>query len=353
MYFIKRLILLFSLMLVTVLTIFAQQKEISFKDYEVRIQHWLSFARVPAVGIGIIEDGKLRKIMVYGDLKKDDPAPFNTIFQVASLTKPVTALVALKLVSSGEWKLDEPLSHYWVDPDVLNDPRHLLLTTRHVLSHQTGFDNWRWNNKSKKLAFNFDPGTKFRYSGEGYEYLRHALENKFNMSLEKLADSILFKPLNMTDTRFTWSDNIDLTRYAVPHDTSGTALEIPKNPESSAADFLKTTIEDYCEFSIAVMNGTGLTKEVWREMFTPQVRVSKNETFGLGWDIMNNLSNGEYAVFHTGSDAGTRTAVILLPKSRRGIVIFTNGDNGNKMIELVVLEYLDLGKEILDRLDDH
>jgi len=329
----------------------AQQKEISFKDYELRINHWLAFARVPAVGIGIIEDGKLRKVMVYGDLRKDEPAPYNTIFQVASLTKPVTAMVVLRLVSMGKWQLDEPLSHYWVDPDVLNDPRHLMLTTRHVLSHQTGFDNWRWNNKSKKLVFNFEPGTKFKYSGEGFEYLRHALENKFSMSLDRLADSVLFQPLEMSDTRYVWDNRIDQTRYATPHDTSGSVLEIPKNTESSAADFLKTTIEDYCKFGIAVIDGAGLSTEVYNEMVTPQVRVNKNETFGLGWDILTNLSNGEYTIFHTGSDAGTRTAVILLPRSKRGLVVFTNGDNGNKLIELIVTEYLDLGNEILIKLE--
>ncbi len=329
----------------------AQGKELTFKEYEARINRWLTFSRVPAVGIGIIEDGKLREILVYGDLRKGDPAPYNSIFQVASLTKPVTAMIALTLVSQGKWQLDEPLSHYWVDPDVLNDPRHLLLTTRHVLSHQTGFDNWRWNNKSKKLVFNFDPGTKFGYSGEGFEYLKHALENKFRMSLDRLADSLLFRPLGMNDTRYVWDAGIDTLRYAVPHDTAGIELEIPKNQVASAADFLKTSVEDYCKFGVAVMNGKGLTKDVFSEMVTPQVKVGKYESFGLGWDIMNKLSNGEYILLHTGSDAGTRTAVILFPQSRKGIVIFTNGDNGNKLIELVVLEYLDLGREILQKLD--
>ena len=309
--------------------------------------------KVPAVGIGIIEEGKLRQIIVFGNVKKDTPAPFNTIFQVASLTKPVTAMLTLKLVSMGEWDLDEPLSHYWVDPDVITDPRHLMLTTRHVLSHQTGFDNWRWNNKSKKLVFNFQPGTKFKYSGEGFEYLKHALENKFKMTLGRLADSLLFKPLEMNDTRYVWDDNTDLSRYAVPHDTSGTELEIPKNREASAADFLKTSVEDYSKFGIAVMEGTGLTKEVFNEMIKPHSKVSKNESFGLGWDIMANLSNGEYTLFHTGSDAGTRTAVILLPKSGRGLVILTNGDNGNEVIQHIVIQYLDLGKEILEKLENN
>jgi CubicO group peptidase (beta-lactamase class C family) len=353
MCFIKKQFIICYLLYISICPINAQNKEITFHDYQDRIETLLKLYKVPAIGIGIIEEGTLRQIMVFGDIKTDTPAPFNTIFQVASLTKPVTAMLTLKLVSMGKWNLDEPLSHYWVDPDVITDPRHLMLTTRHVLSHQTGFDNWRWNNKSKKLVFNFQPGTKFKYSGEGFEYLKHALENKFKMPLDRLADSVLFKPLEMNDTRYVWDDNIDLSRYAVPHDTSGAALEIPKNNVASAADFLKTSVEDYSKFGIAVMEGTGLTKEVFTEMIKPQAKVNKNESFGLGWDMMTNLSNGEYTLFHTGSDAGTRTAIILLPKSGRGLVIFTNGDNGNEVIQHIVLQYLDLGKEILEKLENN
>jgi CubicO group peptidase (beta-lactamase class C family) len=81
------------------------------------------------------------------------------------MTKPVVAMLTLKLVEQGQWNLDEPLYHYWIDPDIANDPRHKKMTTRHALSHQTGFPNGR----KGKLAFEFEPGTDFQYSGEGYE----------------------------------------------------------------------------------------------------------------------------------------------------------------------------------------
>ena len=76
---------------------------------------------VPAVGIGLIENGKLKFIEVYGEHQKGNPAPKNIIFNVASITKPVVALTTLKLVLNGNWDLDEPLYHYWVDPDIKND----------------------------------------------------------------------------------------------------------------------------------------------------------------------------------------------------------------------------------------
>ena len=136
-----------------------------------QIQKLLDENKIPALGVGVIRGGKLQQVKVFGKFRRGEPASFNTIFNVASLTKPVLALLTLKLVSAGKWDLDEPLDKYWVDPDLRNDPRHKRLTTRLVLSHRTGFANWRWLNKSKKLEFDFEPGTKYQYSGEGLEYM--------------------------------------------------------------------------------------------------------------------------------------------------------------------------------------
>ena len=148
-------------------------------SFDKQIPTWLTETNVPATGIGIIENGKLKYAKVFGELKKGVPSkevsPSSTIFQVASLTKPIVEVLTLQLVTAGEWELDEPLAKYWIDPDVQNDPRHKKLTTRHVLTHQSGFPNWRSMNASKKLEFLSDPGTKVNYSGEGLEYLRHAL----------------------------------------------------------------------------------------------------------------------------------------------------------------------------------
>ncbi len=171
-------------------------------DNELEIEKWLQELNVPAVGIGYISNGKLTEVKVYGEIAPGTPAPYNTIFNVASLTKPITAIVTLKLVSEGKWNLDEPICNYWTDPDVKNEAFAKKLTTRHILSHQTGFSNWRGNNDDGKLHFEFEPGTKYQYSGEGFEYLRIAIEKKFNKSLDQLAHELIFDPLQMTDTEF-------------------------------------------------------------------------------------------------------------------------------------------------------
>jgi CubicO group peptidase (beta-lactamase class C family) len=320
-------------------------------DFEQKIPGWLKETKVPAVGIGIIEGGKLKYVKVFGELKAGVPAPANTIFQVASLTKPIVEILTLKLVSEGQWQLDEPLADYWVDPDVQNDPRHKKLTTRHVLTHQSGFPNWRSMNADKKLAFLADPGTKVNYSGEGLEYLRRALEKKFKQPLDQLATRLLFKPYGMKDTRFFWDAGMDESRFAVACNKEGKPYDVYKNTSANAADLLLTTVADYGTFAVNVMKGEGLSKAVFADMIRPQVVYpgGKNLFFGLGWMVMPELSNGEYALIHTGSDDGVKTVVVLLPKSQRGLVVFTNGDNGTDVWTKTLGAVFDVGNEMLGR----
>ncbi|HKO58976.1 MAG TPA: serine hydrolase domain-containing protein [Thermoanaerobaculia bacterium] len=304
----------------------------------------LAEAKVPAVGIGIIRDGKLREVRVYGELQKGVPAPYDTIWNVASLTKPVVTMLTLKLVAEGKWQLDEPLAKYWIDPDLAADPRARLLTTRHVLTHTTGFPNWRWNDASKKLNFHADPGTKFGYSGEGFEYLRKALEKKFGKSLSELSKANIFDPLGMRDTQHAWDARTDESRFARWHDAEGrNAYTDHRITRANGADNLLTTIEDYGRFGAWIVSGAGLPPALFEDMVKPQ------PSMGLGWEVHSGFPNGEYALIHSGSDEGVKTVIILLPKSKQGLVVFTNGDNGFNVIGPVVVESLALGKEIMSR----
>lgn len=322
--------------------------EKSIFDNETEIEKWLKENKVPTLGIGVIENGKLQQVKVFGEISKGISAPYNTIFNVASLTKPVTALVALRLISLGKWNLDEPLYNYWTDQDIANDPRNKKLTTRIILSHQTGFPNWRYTNENKKLNFHFDPGTKYQYSGEGMEYLRRALEKKFHKSLQQLANELIFQPLKMTDTRYVWDKNVDTIRLAIGYDKDGKAYETVKNKIPNAADDLLTTIEDYGKFLVSAMNGDGLSKNVFDEMTKNQVPSIKGKHFGLGFEIYD-LRNGEYALSHGGSDNGVQTIVFILPKTKQGLLIFTNSDTGGSVYETLIKHYLgNNGQKIID-----
>jgi CubicO group peptidase (beta-lactamase class C family) len=297
---------------------------------------------IPYVGIGIIRKGKLQQIKAYGEHITGQPAPYNTIINVASLTKPVVAMLTLKLVSNGSWNLDEPLFKYWVDPDVKNDPRSKQLTSRHVLTHQTGFINWRWNHPSQKLTFDHDPGTKFGYSGEGFMYLKKALESKFGKKLENLVDSLVFKPLQMKDSYMVFDKRIDQSRVAAWHDTLGKPVynnimaAVAKSTVANAADDLVTTVEDYGKFMVAVMNGFGLSKELYADMIKPHSLMRPDHYMGLGWGITLNLFGKEPVINHEGSDVGIRSLVFWLPDSKEGLIIFTNADNGYKIFKEMV-----------------
>lgn len=339
--------LFFNMVLVS-----AQKADTLLFDNRLQIEQWMKENNVPALGIGLIKAGALSEIRMYGEVNKGVSASTNALFNVASLTKPIVTLLTLKLVSNGVWNLDEPLSNYWVDPDIANDPRHKKLTTRLVLSHQTGFKNWRYLNTNGKLTFDVEPGTTFGYSGEGFEYLRKALEKKFNKPLEKMADSLLFKPLGMYDTRLKWDQKITESRFAHWFDADGNEHKQDyKKTTVNAADDLITTLEDYGKFAVHVLQGGGLDSLVYNQMVRPYVPTNGGRYMSLGWELFLDIgTKKEYAITHSGSDYGVQTLVILLPVSKQGLIIFTNGDNGYKLYEKIIVEMLDVGKEIMSRV---
>lgn len=327
----------------------AQHKSKTFKDRQ-EIKELLQAYRVPAMGLGIIERGKLVEVGVYGEIKTGVTAPYNTIFDVASLTKSIVTMTTLQLVENGDWNLDEPLQKYWVDPDIIDEPLHKNITTRHVLTHMTGFNNWRWMNDSNKLEFLFEPGTKFKYSGEGFEYLRKALESKFRISLQQLSDSLLFQPLGMEDTRHSWDEHMDEKRFAVGHDSLKNAYRIPKENLPNGADNVLTTIKDFGSFGVDLMAKLQSNAYCYQEMVKPQITVKENIAMGLGWFVFPNLHGNEYALYNAGGDAGVHTVIVLLPKSQRGIIIFTNGDKGYLLYKELLPKLLDVGIEIINRI---
>jgi CubicO group peptidase (beta-lactamase class C family) len=314
-------------------------QELLFTDKN-ETERWLKQKHIPALGIGFVKDGKIEQISVFGELQTNKPAPINTIWNVASMTKPITAIVALKLINAGKWGLDEPVYKYFTDPDIANDPRAKLLTTRMILSHQTGFPNLRGNNADGKLSFEFEPGTKYQYSGEGYEYLRKALEKKFKKSLEQLVSELIFKPLKMKDTKFIWDDKMDSTRFARWHNEKGELYETQKNKTANAADNLLTTVEDYSKFLVHIINGAGLSDKLYKEMIAEQVRINDYKHFGLGWWLDENINeNKDFALVHGGDDIGVHTITFIIPNTKQALLIFTNSDNGTDAFIELLLKY--------------
>jgi CubicO group peptidase (beta-lactamase class C family) len=119
---------------------------------------WLRVSDVPSVAVAYIAGRKVAWTAVYGEQSPGVPATGKTLYNMASLTKPVTAEALLRLASAGKLSLDESISPYWLDPDIKDDPWSKLLTPRLCLSHQTGFANWR-RMTGGVLKIRWEPGT--------------------------------------------------------------------------------------------------------------------------------------------------------------------------------------------------
>ncbi|MGO1866938.1 MAG: serine hydrolase domain-containing protein [Sphingobacteriaceae bacterium] len=332
----------------------AQNTGLSNPELKSKIVGLLQEQNVPTAAVGLIDDNKIVATQVFGLGSSRNNASSELFFSVASLTKPVSMMLALTLASNGKWNLDEPLANYWIDPDLKDDSVVFKLTTRQVLSHQGGFVNWRSLNSEGKLTFETEPGSSFRYSGEGFEYLRRALEKKFHQPFEQLVDTYLFKPLRMDHSFLVWPHDVKSTQYAGRFNEKGEEYPIEKIPSANAAASLTTTIQDYTSFAMACLKGQGISKKLNKQIHTPQIMVPQAEDVGIGlsWVVVQNLSGGEYALMHSGSDPGIKTFVVLLPKSKRGLVILTNGDNGQKVYEQILIELLNVGNEILRRMNE-
>jgi CubicO group peptidase (beta-lactamase class C family) len=300
--------------------------------------------RIASVSIAQISKGRLIRVAAYGDQSAGVPATPRTLYNIASLTKPLTAEVVLRLASRGRLSLDEPMDNAWIDPDLVKDPRHKLLTPRMALTHRTGLPNWR---ATGGLAFASDPGGAWSYSGEGFQYVARFAEARMHQPLDVLAQAYLFKPLGMKDSSYVgkpWFTG----RIAVPTDAQGKWLEPNIAKRANAADLVYTTPRDYAAFMLAVLADKGLNNDIAKQRSTSQVSLMEIACkgkhadtcpplvgFGLGWQLME--FPGETVLMHTGKDEGTFSFVYLNRTTKDGVVIFTNSDVGYKIV-LPVLE---------------
>lgn len=318
-------------------------------DRDEYIEFLLKAHNVKSLSIAIIENGTVQQVRTFGDLMNGVPAPVDTIYNVASLAKPVTALVALKLADKGYWDLDDPVAKFFMDPDLKDDARSGELTSRHILTHTSGLPNWRYMADSGRLSFEFRPGEKWQYSGEGFEILRQAIEAKTGQGLEELAQQYVFGPIGMTNTSYLFRD-ADEARIATRYDADGISIVTTSQTQANAAANLMTTAEDYGRLVAYLMAGADLSDELAKQLFEPAVSQKTGIDFGLGWSIISDLADGGFAFQHTGSDPGVRAIAIGAPEQGRGIIILSNSDNAVPVWQAIITEQLGrTGEEIVGR----
>lgn len=318
---------------------FAKPTAPEVRTFETDIRQALADAAIPSVSIAQIEKGRIVRTVAYGEQSAGIPASRSTLYNIASLTKPLTAEIILRLAAKKKLSLDEPMDSAWIDPDLANDPRHSSLTPRLALTHQMGFPNWRG---AKKLAFMQNPGEKWSYSGEGFQYVARFAEARMKQPLDRLAETYVFKPLGMTDSSYVrkpWFAG----RIAVPTDAEGKPLAPTVAERANAADLVYSTPRDYAAFMLAVLSDKGLTPDLARQRSKSQVSLMEiacsgkraascppHVGFGLGWQLMD--FPGTTILMHTGKDEGTFSFAYLNRKTKDGVVIFTNSDVGYKII---------------------
>lgn len=340
----------------TNITINEKDSNIS-KNHNPKVIALMEEFKVKGVGLGFIENGVLVKTEYYGEQGPNIPVTDSTMFNVASITKAITAETFLRLAAKGEVSLDEPISNYYVHADIVDDSRHKLLTPRIILTHKTGFRNWSYEYDDGKLAFDNDPGDKFGYSGVGFYILAKFLEEKLETTFPHLVEEMIFKPLNMKNTSIVQEEWFK-KKCPIPADKEGKYIEPYNNNIGywNPADDLHVSVADYSKFLISSMNNQGLTEGLAMEresiaselMNDPifgtresdkNVFYPPNYGYGLGWMVFD-YGDGNKNIQHGGNDQGEDAMAYFHTKSKNGLIVFCNGGNGVFMIPKIV-ELLD------------
>src|SRR5215469_12839418 len=329
----------------------------SLRKLEADIPALMKEAEIPGMSIALIENGKIAWGKNFGvkNTKSAQPVGDDTVFEAASLSKPVFAYGVLKLVEKGKIGLDVPLTIYLPKPYIEGDPRLAKITARFVLSHRTGFPNWRGD--GNPLTIHFTPGERFSYSGEGYVYLQRVVEQIEGKPLNDIMNELVFTPLGMTSSSYVWRPDFD-DRTATGHDSDATPQDLWKPTEAGAASTLNTSAHDYALFLAAILDRVGLKTPTFREMETPELAVdpqctnctelvpkelSKDVFWGLGWGIER--SAGETWLWHWGDNGSFKCFVVANPNRKSGAVLFTNSENGLAIAPAILRDVF--GSELL------
>jgi CubicO group peptidase (beta-lactamase class C family) len=338
----------------------------------------LELASVPGLGVAVVDGGRVW-IRGFGRAIEEtsESVSDQTVFEAASLGKPVFAYAVLRLIDQKILDLEKPLYQYLPLPEADN-PRMKQVTVRHVLSHTTGLPNWR--RELGPLEPAAEPGHSFSYSGEAFFYLQRVAETVTGKPFPRLMREYVFDPLGMSETSYVWLPSFE-SRMAAGYDGKENRLDVQSvigrrtlaiahdwgkdlndwryaeaaravpliNPQwpllplymvPNAAASLLTTTSDYAKFLARVVAPPGsagleLSPGMLRAMTTPQVKLNSALSWGLGWGIQRD-ENGE-VLWHWGANNSFRNFVIADRVNSRAVVVFTNSENGPRIYERVIV----------------
>jgi CubicO group peptidase (beta-lactamase class C family) len=300
-------------------------------------------ALVPGLQMAVIDHRQIR-VLPFGvaDVQSGSLVTSETVFEAASLGKPVLAYAVLKLASEGRIDIDAPVGRYL---DGLTAGLEKV-TARQLLSHTAGLPN---TGSAAPVTLS-EP--RFSYSGEGIKLLQRVVERITGEPLQEYMESAVFKPLGMSSSSFIWRDDYAI-RKAFGHGHTGSSAGRNRIPNAQAASSLETTAGDYARFMIAAVRGQGLDPALAREMLRPQVTLEEGcavcldrprgklspHHWGLGLGL-EKVGGRTYA-WHWGDNSQTMQSYAALDTGGdRGVVILTNSANGHSIARQIASNVL-------------
>lgn len=331
-------------------------KKISFETLEEFLTAQMDTIGIPALSIALINDGEIvySNSLGVSNTETKRTVSQNSIFESASLSKPVFAFFVMKLSEKAILDLDRPLYFYLPDEEMEKDPRYKNVTARMVLNHSSGFPNWRWFDplpeKSGLTRGDFfmidDPGDTFTYSGEAYQYLARVIAhlNFINMyELNDLFQQEVAKPLEMEHTYFVWDDYLYDNKVfghinGKPRERSwGAGLPYQNSKIFNSAGGLHTEANSYAHFLTSIINGKGLYPKTYKEMLSPYTEIPEENVnyqedgitnWSLGFGIKPLKNDTIYR--HGGSNSGFQSEFAFSINKKYGYVFFVNCEKGNE-----------------------
>lgn len=342
----------------------ADGTQFSIKQLDSFVDAQMDALNMPGLSIALIADGKI----VYSEAKgvanveTGEPITAHSVFEAASLSKPVFSYMVLRMADQGLLDLDRPLYEYRIMEELEGDDRYHAVTARMALSHRTGFPNWRWFDPAPAemgiergtMYMKREPGD-FGYSGEGYNYLALIaadLTGRDLLTLDAVYQAELAEPLGLSCSSFVRSDCVAMHKVKGHKNGELSDTGWPRSfPEDTpqtfgAAGRLHTNAADYASLMIAMMEGTGLSDDIHEQMFTLQSQVPKDsDTYRLtgetGWGLGLAIEPTPYGTRyeHGGNNGDFTSGMMMFRDKGLGYVFLTNSDKGkafNKRIEVFV-----------------